>query len=112
MHNPEMFSGKIVRLSGRIESDGLEYTIIKSSECPKDGAGISYSTTAASSRDVKLLERAILAAPSAGTRNKIIKATVSGVLKWDPSIPSIFKRTIVVERVTHLRIRIVNSSGN
>jgi hypothetical protein len=101
--HPGKFDGKRVQVSGTIESDGQEYTLITDSACPSEGLGIEYSNAAAKSPTARRLRRAIFFTGTPGTQDKIITVTLAG--RFYAHRQSWPKRLLVVESVSNLVVR-------
>lgn len=102
-YHPQAFNGKVVSVSGKIESDGQEYTLISDPGCPSIGIGLQYTTRARHSAAAQRLRKAIFFKGKPGTQDKVITVTVVGRFfgnqkKWP-------KRLILVDEVSNLVVR-------
>lgn len=101
--HPQAFDGTVASVSGRIESDGMEYTLISDPACPAIGIGLEYTTVASHSPEARRLRKAIFFTGRPGTQDKVVTATLVGRFfgnqkRWP-------KRLILVSRVSDVEVR-------
>jgi len=77
--HPKQYEGKLIRVKGWIESDGIENTTIVDRMCESKGFAVGNTTTAFEQSGIPELQRAIFSG-SPGTRSKEIRATIVGVV--------------------------------
>jgi hypothetical protein len=80
--NPKSFDMRLVRVSGSLESDGIERTVLVDEGCPKDGLAVS---TPNHFQGEDRLARAF-GSGSPGTLDKEIHGTLVGRLVWKPNM--------------------------
>ncbi|HZT01159.1 MAG TPA: hypothetical protein VFA39_02705 [Steroidobacteraceae bacterium] len=102
-HHSQAFNGKVVSVSGRVESDGQEYTLISDPACPAVGIGFKYTARASHSVAAQRLRKAIFFTGKPGTQDKVITVTLVGRFvgnreKWP-------KRLILVDEVSNIVVR-------
>ena len=101
VHSPDAFDQKRVSVSGRIESDGIEHTVILDASCPNKGISITRcGEKACQSATWEELQDAIYFRPPPGTSRKKISATIIGTFHND--IRGSAGRWMVVDEVLDL----------
>ena len=99
----QAFNGKIVRVSGTIESDGQEYTLITDAACAPIGIGFEYTAAASRSPTAQQLRNAILFTGKPGTQDKVITVTLVG--RFFGNRKTWPTRLILVKKVSNLSVR-------
>jgi hypothetical protein len=99
--HPEEFDGRLVRVRARINSDGIERTVLFSDKCPDRGIALVVPPECSQTTGVLSLHRAIFGGHP-GTADKRIEGTFSGTFLWSPmGVPS---RTMQVQQITHIQV--------
>jgi hypothetical protein len=102
---PEKFSGKDVRINAYIDSDGLEWVLLKDDACARNGVNLEYSDSAANGTDARRIREAIFHTKPLGTDYKDIRGAFFGRFQWMPQKrdPHVRMR-FIVSRIEHLEI--------
>ena len=99
--NQATYDKKLVRVSGVVESDGMEYENLIDVQCPHVGTDLGLSEAIRKKKTVAKLQTAIYKANPIGTKSLKITATVLGIFRasngHDP-------RSIAVESIENLKI--------
>jgi len=78
---PDHFNGKIVRLAARLESDGMDWTVLTDKDCKYGGMAIDMSGKFSGSDDLANA----LSSKSPGTIDKTITGVFIGRFEWRPN---------------------------
>jgi hypothetical protein len=97
--NPEHFSGKIITVSGRLESDGIERTTLMDEGC--EGTGIAISAPTHFKGEAGLTKAFEKGHP--GTLDKRIAGTLVGKFEWHPQAVSP-KRLLVLKEARNISV--------
>ena len=102
---PQKFNKRLVRLRARVNSDGIERTVLVSDKCADKGIALIVPPEAAQSTGALTLHRAIFQGRP-GTTDKRIDATFLGMFLWSPAdVPS---RILQVREITEVQVSSLN----
>lgn len=105
---PEMYDGQLIRVHARVESDGLERTVLVD-PMPKCRYGGASFDVAPDVKDpaIEKISDTIFSGASFGTRNKFIRGDFVGVFHVEAGIPRFLH--LEVQSVSNLKITLYGS---
>jgi hypothetical protein len=100
---PQDFSGQPVRVRAYLDSDGLDWILLKDDNCPKNGINLEFSEGEAKSASFKKIQNFVFYQEPSGTQYKDIYANFLGKFYWNPGSPDLHQRFVfTVDRVDNL----------
>ena len=102
--DPDGFIHYKVRASGYVDSDGMEWVVLRDDACPEESVSLEYSSAGAASSAAKEITKAIFHTLPIGTDTKDIRATFVGQFEWR-MINSKRAKTLVADRIEDLSIK-------
>lgn len=103
--SPTDFTDRTVRVDAYVESDGMEWVLLKDDRCAARQINLDYSDTAAESTNAKRIKEAIFYMRPFGTAYKDIRARFVGRFQWRPESDDLHRKLVlVVSSIDNLRI--------